>query len=59
MGSRDQQDRRQAARIPKAAFTAITTSGPRANNQAFGLITDVSARGICVRTPQPPATEEK
>lgn len=47
-------DRRRSPRVRFAAYAALETSGRFANDQGFGVATDVSFHGIGLRTGQPP-----
>lgn len=48
------RDRRRHKRIGLEAYAALESTGRFANDQAFGIVLDISRSGIRFRTGQPP-----
>ena len=54
MSRTQKSDRRRHPRAEGESYASLEVIGLLANDQAFGIVIDVSRSGVCVRTPQPP-----
>lgn len=54
MSRTEKSDRRKHPRTEGESYASLEVIGLLANDQAFGVVIDVSRSGVCVRTPQPP-----
>ena len=54
MSRTQKSERRKHPREEGDSYASLEVAGLLANDQAFGVVVDVSRSGVCVRTPQPP-----